>query len=173
VRARPHYHPEFDPAVRNDRTAYSEVAIAMMQVSQEANHSTVGIGVTVIGGKTVVGRVDGFYALDTMGNGDWFYDIGGGAAIPPAPFISVGPSISITNAPSIDKLTGLAASTGVAIIPIGPSISLSVEIDKFQDSSNNCIYTGVSISLGGTLSANPLAGAVYATATNTDYVFRR
>ena len=39
VRARPHYNPEFDPGVFNDRIIYSAVATAMMQVLQEGNGS--------------------------------------------------------------------------------------------------------------------------------------
>jgi hypothetical protein len=85
---------------------------------------------------------------------------GGGGSTPVGAF---GPGVTITNAPSVEKLLGPSVQTGGSA---GAGVGIFAEGVFFSDSDTGESYKGISVS-GGAVYPQPLLGSVHGTAEVT------
>lgn len=150
MESRPDYRVEKDPLIfgKNEeqlvRTAQFQVEA---EKPQDLGDWTFQVGVGgMLFGAGLNGRGDLSVGVDGKGNIGRFASLGGGGDTTIG--TNVGIFITVTNAPSLDKLLGPSVQVGGQI---GAGASVAGEIEIFSDSETGEIYKGVSLGGGAQL----------------------
>ncbi len=161
----PGYIPDLDSDISNDRLLYSQISIAMMQVHAEEPLNVgdwtlqAGFGASLFVGTML--RIEFSLGVDGKGNTGAFVSLGGG--LDTSMGANAGIFVTITNAPSLDKVLGPSVQIGGQI---GSGAALSAEMEWFKDSCMQQVYTGFSLG-GGAQLPYPWPFEFHGTAENT------